>query len=284
MSSANPTVSTAFITQYEADVHHSFQRTGSKLLNAVMLVRGATGSTVDFPTLGAVTAVQKARHADLTPVNPSHAKQTATMADWYVPIYSDTLDELKSNIDYRRNYARAGAAAIGRKADEIVTDELQNATNTVQEGGTVGLSLAKIRSATETLDANDVPNDGNRWALIGAHQWQELLNIDAFARADYVGDSLDLPFASGVRVKQWYGYNWMMFSGLPLVDAGANRACFFFHRDAVGMGINEDIRVRISFVAEKESWLITHRMSMGCTIIDNAGLVLVECDDDATIV
>ena len=37
------------------------------------------------------------------------------------------------------------------------------------------------------LGNKDVPDDGNRYAIVGWKQWSELLNITEFANADYVG-------------------------------------------------------------------------------------------------
>ena len=46
------TISTAFITQFESEVHLAYQRMGSKLRNTVRTVSNATGNTVRFQKIG----------------------------------------------------------------------------------------------------------------------------------------------------------------------------------------------------------------------------------------
>ena len=62
----------------------------------------------------------------------------------------------------------------------------------------------------------DVPDDGQRFAVVGWKQWSDLLNIEEFANADYVGDD-DLPW-KGTQAKRWLGSLWLPHSGLPKLD------------------------------------------------------------------
>ena len=280
MASANPTVSTSFITDFVAEVHQVFQHRGSMFMNSVRLRRGVIGSTARFPLYGQVAANQKSRHADIVPLNPEHTNVTATLQDWYAGIFSDNLDELKTNIDERKEAAAAGAKALGRRADLLVTDELQNATQIVAVGA-AGLTLAKIRTAIETLDGNSVPAD-DRWGYVGAHQWQELMNIDEFASADFVG-AASLPFATGARTKFWNGINWVFHPLLPTASSGDNRLVYLFHRSAIALAVGRDISLIVSYVPEKDAHLINQRLSMGSIIIENTGIVEIICDDDAAI-
>ena len=50
-----------------------------------------------------------------------------------------------------------------------------------------GLTKAKVLTAFEMLGQTDVPDDGERTAVIGWKQWSDLMKIEEFANADYVG-------------------------------------------------------------------------------------------------
>ncbi len=280
MAFVNPTVDVTFIIDYEAEVHQVFQQRGSLFMNAVELRRGVRGKQKDFPVYGSVVANQKARHSSIVPLNPDHSVETATLVDRYAGIYSDTLDELKTNIDERKAAARAGAWALGRAADLDVTTALQLTGNTIAVG-TSGLTLAKIRDGIEDLDNNSVPAD-DRWGFVGSHQWQELMNVDEFATAEFVG-AKDLPFATGARTKFWNGINWVWHPNLPLENSDAERACYLFHRSAIGLAVGQDITLIVSYIAEKDAFLINHKMSMGSVIIEDNGIVEIMCDDDKAI-
>ncbi|MDT8267427.1 phage capsid protein, partial [Roseomonas sp. DSM 102946] len=96
-----------------------------------------------------------------------------------------------------------------------------------------GLTLAKVLRAFEMLGAADVPDDGQRYAVVGWKQWSQLLQIEEFASSSYIGEA-DLPW-KGTQAKKWLGATWLPHSGLTL--DGAVRNCFFYHRTAVGHAV-----------------------------------------------
>ena len=85
--------------------------------------------------------------------------------------------------------------------------------------GTTGLTKAKVLQAFEQLGTNDVPDDGQRFAVIGWRQWSDLLDLQEFASAEFVGDD-QLPWR-GMQAKRWLGTTWLPHSGLPLVSGRA---------------------------------------------------------------
>ena len=116
--------------------------------------------------------------------------------------WADSLDELKTAHDERSVIARAGEYALGRKTDELITEQLDTSTN-YSGAGTDGLTKAKVLTGFEMLGDADVPDDGERYAVVGWKQWSDLLGIEEFAHADYIGDG-DLPW-KGTQAKRWLG-------------------------------------------------------------------------------
>jgi len=116
--------------------------------------------------------------------------------------WADSLDELKTAHDERSVIARAGEYALGRKTDELITEQLDTSIN-YSGAGKDGLTKAKVLTAFEMLGDADVPDDGERYAVVGWKQWSDLLGIEEFAHADYIGDG-DLPW-KGTQAKRWLG-------------------------------------------------------------------------------
>ena len=58
-------ISTAFIKQFEAEVHMAYQRMGSKLRNTIRQVNNVKGSQARFQKVGTGSAVSKSRHAQI---------------------------------------------------------------------------------------------------------------------------------------------------------------------------------------------------------------------------
>ena len=192
---------------------------------------------------------------------------SATLTDYYAADYVDKLDELKVNIDERQVVASSAAYALGRKTDQVLIDVLDSATsiaNNVNSSAT-GMSLIKAKNMMEIFNGNDVPDDGQRYWVVGPKQWSDLLSIDQFSRVEYVGPN-ELPFPGGITAKRWMGFLFFVHSGLTL--SGSDRKNLCFHKSAIGCGIGSDVRTEVNYIPEKVSHLITSMLSLGAVEID----------------
>lgn len=209
------TISNSFVTEYADMVHLAYQAQGSKMRQTVRLQTRVEGSKCVFQKVGKGTAGKKARNGNVPLMNLNHSTVSCTLSDWYAAEYIDRLDELKDKNDEKQVAANAGAWALGRKIDELIIGKLDGATNVVLEA-TSGLTKDKILQAFGTLNANDVPDDGQRFAVVGPHQWNELLNIQEFKSSDYSGEQF--PWLKGTESRTWLGITWMFHTGLPITD------------------------------------------------------------------
>jgi hypothetical protein len=267
-------ISTAFIKQFEAEVHMAYQRMGSKLKDTVRQINNVTGSQARFQKVGTGSAVSKSRHAMIPTMEVAHTTVDVTLADFYAADYVDSLDELKTNIDERQVLAQSASAALGRKTDQLIIDVLNagsNSNNIVH--GSAALTLAKALTVYEEFGSADIPDDGQRFFIVSPAAWADLLQIDQFSRAEYVGEA-DLPFAGGLTAKRWLGFMFFTHSGLTLT--GSSRDCHAYHKSAVGLATGADIRTEINYIPEKVSNLITSYMSMAAVMIDNLGAIEVQ--------
>lgn len=267
----------AFIKQFEKEVHQAFQRQGSKLRNTVRVINNVVGSKAVFQKVGTGTASTKSTHGMVPVMNLAHTNVEATLADYYAGDWVDRLDELKTNIDERQVIASAGAYALGRKTDELIINELATASTNVIVDDNVGMTLDKALEAFETFGNNDVPDDGQRFCVVGWKQWRELLAIKEFASADYIGPDA-LPYASITQAKEWLGTIFIPHSGLP-IDGNDIRSCFWFHKTAVGHAVASDIETDITWHGDRAAHFVNNMMSQGAKLIDENGIVVIECDE-----
>ena len=86
------TIDTAFIRQFETEVHLAYQRMGSKLRNTVRTVSNVNGSTVRFQKIGTGSASTKSRNGMVTPMELTHTTVDVTLEDFYAAEYIDKLD------------------------------------------------------------------------------------------------------------------------------------------------------------------------------------------------
>ena len=260
-------ITNAFITQFEAEVHMAYQRMGSKLKNLVRTVNGVSGSTVKFQKVAKGTANTKARHAEVVAMDLAHTAVSATLTDYYAADYVDKLDELKVNIDERQVVAQSAAYALGRKTDAVLIAILDAATSIAANvaSSATGMTLIKAKNMMEVFNGNDVPDDNQRYWVVGPKQWSDLLSVDQFSRVEYVGPN-ELPFPSGFTAKRWMGFLFFVHSGLS--TSGSDRLNLAFHKSAIGLGIGSDVRTEVNYIPEKVSHLITSMLSLGSVEID----------------
>ena len=270
-------VDQVFIKQFEADVHLAYQQMGTKLRSTIRSKTGVVGTSTTFQKVGKGIASTKSRHGIVPVMNLNHTPVECTLQDYYAGDWIDALDELKTNVDERRVVASAGAYALGRKTDELIIDAMNTATQYVGDYST-GLTKALIMAAIEKLNTNDVPDDGRRYAVVGVHQWNELLALDEFVSADYVGGST--PLIDGCESRKWLGVNWILCNSLPLAS-GDDRDCFIYHASSIGHACGQEVKTDITWHGERAAHFISNSMSQGAVLIDAEGIVRIKCDDDA---
>jgi len=260
----------AFIKHFQSEVHQAYQRQGSKLRATVRSKSNIQGATTVFQKVGQGAATTKTRNEAVEPMTLNHSNVECALTDYYAGDWIDKLDELKVNIDERMVVANAGAYALGRKTDELIIAALDGASADATVGGsTGGLTKDKVLAAFERLGANDVPDDGERYAVIGWKQWSDLLAIPEFANADYVGQE-DLPW-KGTQAKRWLGALWIPHSGLKL-DGNGNRICHWYHKSAVGHAAGAEVQTDITWHGDRAAHFVNNMMSQGACLIDEKGM------------
>lgn len=271
------TVDQAFISQFESEVKLAFQRMGSKLLSMIRRKTNLRAKDTTFQLVGKGTAGQKSRHGQVPLMNLNHTNVKCTLADYYAGDFVDALDELKTNIDERNVVAQSGAAAIGRKSDELIIAVLDPATtNALIAAGGTGLTQTKVNTAYERFGAQDVPDDGQRYFAVDPYCWTDLLSITAFSSADYVGTD-DLPYKGGMTAKRWMGFLFFPFSGLSNGAGGATEARnHAWHQTCVGGASAEDLGTDITWQGKEQAHLFVYCMSQGAVLIDGTGVQAID--------
>lgn len=269
-------INAAFVKQFEKEIHEAYQRMGSKLRGAVRVANNVKGSSAVFQKVGKGVAATKSTHGMVPVMNLSHSAIECTLADYYAGDWVDRLDELRINHDERQVIANAGAYALGRKTDELIISALASANTLTVGDGNIGLTRDKVLNAFKLLGDAEVPDDGQRFAVVGWQQWSELLKIQEFSSSEFIGTD-DLPY-KGTQAKRWLGTTWIPHSGLP-IDGNDIRKCFWFHRTAIGHASGSDVQTDISWHGDRAAHFVNNMMSQGAALIDGNGVAVISCDE-----
>ena len=276
----------SFVRQYEMEVHHVFQTKGGFLRNTVRLKTDVKGESTTFQKVGQGKATSKARHGVITPMNQSHDPIVCTLIDRYAGDWVDKLDEAKVNHDERAVIVLGGAWAIGRTVDSDIFTVLDATTQAPVPW--TATSVVAIRnsliSITEALDANKVPNDGQRYIALTARAWAQAETVEQFSSSDFV-DAAGRPFVEGSpfpMFRRWHGALWMNHQELP--NAGqAGAKGFAWHKTAVGYAIGADMTADITWHGDRAAHFVNHMFSGGACLIDDLGVIEISLADDVAL-
>jgi hypothetical protein len=288
-------VDESFVRQYEMEVHHLFQRQGGYLRSAVRTKDNVKGSSTTFQKIGKGTAVTKARHGVITPMNQDHTAIQCTLADFYAGDWVDKLDEAKVNHDERMAIAQGGAWALGRKVDDQIITAMDGTSQTA-----VSWSFASVHNVensllatTRALDAADVPNDGMRYVALSPLAYSAAMKVTAFASADYVSPGNQV-MEQGQPIftwRRWMNALWTSHTGLPNVGSSGTKG-FAWHRNAVGYATgahagnaaeNQAVQADITWHGDRAAHFVNHMMSGGATLIDDTGVHELTLNDSSTL-
>ena len=289
-------IDTAFVRQYELEVHNVFQRMGGHLLPSVRRKSNVVGESTTFQKIGKGTATTKARHGTITPMNQTHTAITCTLADFYAGDWVDKRDEAKIDHDEREAIAKGGAWALGRKVDDQILTVLDTTTQTIVTWDVTSFNdiQSSLLQMSETLDGNDVPNDDGRYGVLTPRAWAQAMTVESFSSADYVGGD-GLPFKEGApmggRWKEWMNIKWKQHSGTPGVGTSTAKV-FVWHKSAIGYGSakaagniagNQSVSADITWHGDRAAHFVNHMMSGGACLIDDTGVIEGNLNDTTAI-
>ena len=253
-------ITTAFVQQYSNNVQMLSQQKGSLLRSAVD-VETVVGKNAFFDQVGSALAVKRTtRHADTPQMDTPHARRRVSLVDYEYADLIDNQDKIRTLIDPTSSYASAAAYALGRAQDDEIIAALSGTAYTgetgstatalpssqkITEGGTDGLTIAKLRSAKEILDAASVDPSIARYIAVSPKQITDLLGTTEVTSSDF--NSVK-SLANG-EVNSFLGFNFIVSN--RLTSASSKRLCLVWAMDGCKMAIGQDLMTRIDERSDK---------------------------------
>ena len=263
--------------EFDALVKAQYASRGFLLRDSIRMRRDVIGQTVQFRKVGQIIAVPTGYMQSVTPQDPGYTPEVATLQKYTAPCAVDTVQELTVNFDVKMENAMLVADAMGRQSDQVIINAFVGNASTTIPTNTSNFTYLKYTQLIQYFEQNAVPL-GERWVAMSGACFRSLLNQDQFVSTFYTQNRvLDRGF-----VREYLGFNVVVIpnmkeGGLPL--SGTVRSCFAWHRQAAGMGIGHDFRTEINYLPRETSWLINGVFSIGATVIDNLGLIQINCDE-----
>lgn len=279
-------------TQYRQEFVLGFTQRQSLLKDAStkeMVVKGNTATFLVATTSG--TAVTRGVNGLIPASDNDNTQVSATLAEKHDLRRMTGFNIFQSQSDQRAIMQMNAMSVINRDIDLVILAELANGT--LDTGSTAATAtLTMVNKALTQLQVNGVPWDGNIFAVVSPAFIAYLMDIPAFASADYVNVKPNSAFpglnasspgkgGGGQGWYEWRGVKWMANSLVTGVGT-SSESCYVFHKSAIGHAVaSGDIDTAIGYDDEQQySWA---RCSLfhGAKLLQNTGVVKMLHDGSA---
>lgn len=282
-------ITTAFVQQYGQSVEFLAQQKGSRLRRAVSYDT-VEGKTRFFDQIGSVAAKRVTnRHGD-SPLNPTpHARRRLTTFSYETGDLIDDMDKIRTLIDPTNAYTQAHGWALGRGMDDEIiasffatayTGEDGSSTvafpaNNVIAAGAAGLTIAKLRTAKEILDASEATDpDESRFIAVSAKQVTNLLATTEVTSSDY---NTVKALVEG-KVDSFMGFEFIRTERLPKTNT--ERLCPVWVPSGIMLGVGKEPTFRMAERSDKRfSMYVYACMDIGATRMQEEKVLQIECTE-----
>jgi hypothetical protein len=282
-------ITTAFVNQFSANVQMLSQQMGSLLRNAVD-TESVNGEKAFFDQVGQAAAVLRtSRHQDTPIVETPHTRRMVTMSDYEYADLIDDSDKVRLLVDPTSTYSRAAAAAMGRAMDDVIITAALGTSQTGKDGststvlpagqkiahGSAGLTIAKLVSAKELLDAASVDPSIPRHIIVSPKQISDLLNNTTVTSADFN----TVKALSQGEISTFVGFNFITSNRLT-TDTNSNRQVIAFAQDGLKLAVGKEPAARIDERADKSySTQVYYCQTIGSTRMEESKVVEIACTE-----
>ena len=283
-------ITTAFSQQFSTNVQLLSQQLGSQLRNAID-EQSVTGEKAFFDNVGSSAAIKRtSRHQDTPLVETPHDRRMVTMDTYEWADLIDEADKVQMLIDPTSTYARAAAAAMGRAMDDSIIAAATGTALTGKTGGTsttmdsdnqiahgsADMTIAKLLSAKELLDAGSVDPSIPRHIACGPAQISALLGTTSVTSSDF---NTIKALVQG-QIDSFLGFKFHVSTRLAV--ASSIRKCFAWAEDGLKLAVGKDVTSEIERRADKSySTQVFYCASFGATRMEEAKVIEINCDESA---
>lgn len=276
-----------YTEQYQNTIRVLSQQKTSRLLETTIPPIKVVGNALYWERMGATEAIEVVRHDDTPNIDVDHSrrKQTATPRIWATLL--DTVDEVRMLVDPKNYYNVIANMAFNRAKDRDIIAALGGSSWSGQTGttevvlpaaqkiavGATGLTLTKMLTAKEMLDAAEVDEDMPRFIVCASRQITNLLETTEVKNINY--NSVKALVEGNINTPL-LGFNFIRTQLLDLT--ATTRSCYAYAKGAIGFGILSDIESKIDQRADKNyEWQVWGKMDIGATRIEEEQVVEIAC-------
>jgi len=279
-------VDTALQRQYSDNILLLTQQLLVKVAPTVYQKPNCSGEMSFQDQLASEDADEKlARNEVVRNTDPSYERRKIVPRYFYKAPLVDNMDKVMLVKDPTNEIVQNNGGALARAKDQTICTAFfataysgkdgttENAISHTIATGSVGLTMAKIRSAKKTLDQNEVPAT-DRYFAITAEEVEDLLVLTEVTSADYAQVKALVSGQPGTIC----GFNFIQTERLPI--SSTTRKCAAYHKTGMVLGIWINLKASIDIMPGLHfSAQIYAGQSYGATRLEEDKVVEVDCTE-----
>lgn len=221
---------------YSKEFVQNFEQKQSWLRGTVTTEGDVKGDKYIFIIEGiADAAVTRGANGLIPYAADDQTSATCTLAEYHHLARKNNFNIYASSVPQRLSMQRRGIVSLNYKTDQLIITQLATTSYSANGGNAIaGLGLGNLLEAVAILDANKVPDDGERYGLLTPYAFAFAMKINQFSSGDWVSDK---PYMKVTQWRSWRGVKWAMHPNLPGTGT-SSASCFVYHKSAVGHGMN----------------------------------------------
>lgn len=285
------------VQQYGNNFRVLYQQKQARLRPWCQIEAGIVGQSKSTERLGKAEAYDiTSRHADTRFVEVPHSRRWLDLQDKGWAELIDKLDKIRLLADPTNGYAALANAALNRQMDDIIYGAARGNARTnsatvalpaaqkIAVGGT-SLTLAKLLSAKEILDGNEVDDDASMQAdgqgatpsrvmVVNAKMLTSLYGTTEIKSVDY--NSVKA-LAQGA-INTFLGFQFVRTQRVVTDATATTGYAVTWAKSCVALGIGQEINTSVDRRPDKNNaWQVFADMSIGATRLEDEGVVEIAC-------
>jgi hypothetical protein len=268
--------------RFSSEVKKAYQVSKSKFESLVTVRPVDAGDTTYFnKAIAGGEAQAKAVFGKIPDIGGGIGRVKCELTDFYAKAEIDNQDVSKTTVNGTLIMSDNVKAAIERKKDRVILTAMSAASQEIAHNSE-GMTIDKVEEIWQTFSDNLLFENGEYpIVMVGTKQFQDLMNIDSFSKAETVGYQ-DMPYleTKAVSGRKWYD---MTFIVNPKLDkTGDIRTCYAFVPSAVGLAMTPSVTKSVAF-EDNDTDTVKHwaKFKAGAIIIDDLGIIKIGCSEAA---
>jgi hypothetical protein len=259
--------------QFQSEIKLCYQKRDAIYSQLVTTKAVPTGDRVYFNRSQAGTpAGKKARFGKIPRNGGSLDRVACDLETFYAGDEIDEQEVSSTSANGMLVITDNAMASMNQRVDSMILDAINTTTNVITS---TGFTLDVAKQIWAHYQKNHIFRNKEMPIInLGVEEWEDLMSLDQFYKADVIGYSkLPYLFSEAETGRYWMDMVWRVDPDIP--TTGTKNTCNAFVKSCVGLALGGVDKTRV-IETEDDTTLYYVRRKLGSVLIDETGVLKLE--------